>query len=305
VRASDTKVADAKSNSIEQLVRVPGPSFSAAGLAYDAVSRRFVVGDLRARKLMVVGESADHAVDLVRADSAGFHDISGMEIDGRRGDLWVVTSASPENDWTIHRMQLLSGRPLKTIPVPAEFEPIRLVDIAVSPSGAVLVLDALGNRLFALRPGASKLEMIPKLTLKGVTSVTTTGDETIVYVAHEAGVSRVDLKSGSTTRLNAPRGFDLKNIERIRSHGNLLIVVQADDSGARRIVRFKLNAAGRVAAGTILEASIPPDSGPTFATVSGDELSYLVADFGGARPDSQARGSDGPGEFVIHRIRLN
>ena len=66
--------------------------FVAAGLAYDAVSRRFVLGDQQNRKLRVVGEGLDHAVDLVRAESAGFLDVRALEIDVRRGDLWVASS---------------------------------------------------------------------------------------------------------------------------------------------------------------------------------------------------------------------
>ena len=68
-------------------------AFTLGGLAYDAVSRRFLVGDRLGRKLIVVAEGANHAVDFVRAASAGFRDIAAIEIDDRRGDLWVVSAA--------------------------------------------------------------------------------------------------------------------------------------------------------------------------------------------------------------------
>ena len=42
---------------------------------------RFLFGDRLGRKLIVVGEGSNHAVDFVRADSAGFHEISAIEID--------------------------------------------------------------------------------------------------------------------------------------------------------------------------------------------------------------------------------
>src|SRR4029079_3948405 len=82
------------------------------GLAYDSVSRRFLVGDLYARKLLVVGEGSDHVVDLVRAESARCQDVTAIEIDPRRGDLWVVSTGPTDGTGALHKLQLISGRML-------------------------------------------------------------------------------------------------------------------------------------------------------------------------------------------------
>jgi hypothetical protein len=102
-------VAAFKPEPVEQAVRISTARFSAGGLAYDAVSGRFVVGDMHGRKLIVISQGADHAVDLVRAESAGFHDIKAIEIDDRRGDLWVATSTPEDREWIVHRLQLVSA----------------------------------------------------------------------------------------------------------------------------------------------------------------------------------------------------
>jgi hypothetical protein len=41
--------------------------------------------------LIVASAHGTTAVDLVHGDAAGFHQITAMEIDGRRGDLWVAS----------------------------------------------------------------------------------------------------------------------------------------------------------------------------------------------------------------------
>ena len=253
---------------------------------------------------MVVDETADHAVDLVRADSAGFRDIAAIEIDGRRGDLWVATAASDDRGWTLHRMQLLSGRPLKMVAVPADLEPLKVVDLAISPAGAVLLLDASGSRLLVMRPGSTTFAPVPRLTLQGPTSVATTSDERIVYVAHEAGVSRVDLTTGASAQVSPQKEQDMKRIERIRWHANALLGVQTDGTQARRIVRFKLNGTGRaVTAATTFETTIPAASGPTFLTLAGDDLTYLVA--AGDTPDSSpSQAAAERATFTIRRIHL-
>jgi len=281
-----------KPAAIDQSVRLTG-SFAAGGLAYDIVSHRFVVGDKRGRKLMVVSDGADHPVDLVRAESAGFHDIRAVEIDERRGDLWVASASGDE--WTLHRMQLVSGRPLKSFNASsADHPPLNLTDLAVTPGGTVLAIDSASGRLLMLRPNAPGLEPVVQLKVEGATSVTATSDEDIVFVAYEAGIVRVDRRTKAVSKVMASPGIQFGRIERLRWHKNKLIAVQVADDGTRRVVRFDLNRAGRsITAATELDAKIPAAAGPTFATVAGDELSYLVVENEGSST-----------EFTIRRMRL-
>jgi hypothetical protein len=277
---------------VNQSVRLTG-SFAAGGLAYDIVSRRFVVGDQHGRKLMVVSDGADHPVDLVRAESAGFHDIRAVEIDERRGDLWVASATGDE--WTIHRMQLVSGRPLKAISVAADGNPpLDLADLAVTPAGTVLAIDSASSRLLMLKPSARGLEPVVKLKVDGASSVTATDDEDVVFVAHKAGIVRVDRKTKAVTNVSPGSGIQFGRIERLRWHRNSLIAVEVVDDGSRRVVRFDLNRSGRsITAATELDTKIPAAAGPTFATVAGDELSYLVVENEGSTA-----------QFTIRRLHL-
>ena len=72
------------------------------GLAYDSASRRFVLGDGDGNKLMVADEVFNHVNDLISAASGGFGRLSAVEIDTRRGDLWV-TSSDGNGASSIHR----------------------------------------------------------------------------------------------------------------------------------------------------------------------------------------------------------
>src|SRR6266545_40319 len=88
---------------IAEAVRFETLPFTAAGLAYDAVSRRFIVADRRARRLAVVDEFSRHVSNLASAQSAGFGDIAAIEIDPRQGDLWVLSSDGSRA--TLHKLQ--------------------------------------------------------------------------------------------------------------------------------------------------------------------------------------------------------
>ena len=280
-----------------EALRFSTRAFALGGFAYDVVSGRFLFGDRLGRKLIVVGESSSQPVDLVRAESAGFHEVAAIEIDEKRGDLWVASTDAGAG--TLHRLQLVSGRPLKAFPVPADREPVRLVDLAVTPAGSVLVLDAAGPQLFVLHPGETSLESSVRIAANEPASVAAGSDERTAYVAHRDGVSRIDLRARTATRVTARKGISLARLERIRSYRNALIAVALDGDGARRIVRFDLNASGTaVTHATPLESSLPV-AAETSVTISGDDLLYLVA-----VPGDSDTSPPSPAEFVTYRRRI-
>jgi len=267
------------------------------------VSQRFLLGDRIARKLFVVSERSNRVTDFVRAESAGFQEISAFEIDAKRGDLWVVSAGPVEGTGTLHKLQLVSGRLLRSFRIPADFEPVSPVDLAVTATGAVLVLDSAGKQLLVLRPGATAFERVVRLDASEPSSLATGDDEGIAYVAHRDGVSRIDLRARTTARLAAPRAVPLDRLERIRWRPHALIGVRADEDGTRRITRFDLNASGRaVAHATTLERAVPA-GGPIFVTFWGDELVYL-ADSSKSAEGTAPVDASRPAEFVAYRLRI-
>ena len=82
---------------------------SPSALAYDAVSKRYLIADRQARRIAVVDENTGTVSTLV-GDQARLGEIQGMAIDPRQGDLWVVTSSG--DDMSLSRLQLISGREL-------------------------------------------------------------------------------------------------------------------------------------------------------------------------------------------------
>lgn len=246
-----------------------------AGLAHDEVSRRFILGDRRENKLVIFDEVFKRATDMVGADSAGFFGLSAVEIDHRRGDLWVANSGSGRAA-SLHKLQLVSGRVLFALEVPEDLGAATLVDAAVLSDGHVLLLDAQGRRILGVLPGKREFHRAGKVDVDGLTSMAPLGPNT-VYVAHRDGVLRVDLasRSGSALR-DAPAG-----LLRIRPHRGALIAVQATDEG-HRILRLGLDGAARkVNRIDVLDASVtlPDASG---ITIVDDVVSYIASVDGAA-----------------------
>jgi hypothetical protein len=262
-------------------VRFDARRFVPGGLAYDAVSRRFVLGDRSARKLFVVDERSGHANDLVGAGSAGFHDVVGLAIDPRRGDLWVVSSTDGDPDKAesvLHKLQLVSGRPLGMFHPPAESDPVKFVDISVGADGTVFALDAAGRRILRIRPGSDVFDRVAALETLEPLSMAIASDG-VAFVSHSAGLSRVELAGGRITKVGSS-GDDaaLAGLERIRWTQGSIVAVQRQPDDSRRIVRLRLDRRGRRATAIDVLESSAPASAAGAAAIAGNAFFYLIAD---------------------------
>jgi hypothetical protein len=298
--SSASSVASVSSSSslftAEDAVRVPAAALSPTGLSYDRVSGRFVVADRHARKLVIIDERSRHVVDLVGAESAGFHEITALEIDPRRGELWVVSAAAPGTDAqpVLHKVQLVSGRPLAALPLPEAFGAARFDDVAVSDGGTVFVLDGLGGRIFRLGTDQHSFVVAAAVGPGYPTSVAPSDDRT-VYVAHAEGIVRLDVATGAVTPLSGPKDVQLTGFERVRWDRDSLIGIQRLPDGTRRVVSIRLaRTGGRAVSMDVIAPDVSmPD--PMAATLS-EHVFYFVTE--------QPQGSGAGPEIIVRRAQL-
>jgi hypothetical protein len=248
--------------------------FNPVGLAYDAVSRRFIVGDRGANRLLVVDELSHHVTPLVSAASAGFFAaITAFEIDARRGDLWVASVNGEGPDSVVHKLQLVSGRVLAEVRLESD-EKARLDDLAVAQDGTVFALDSQAGRIYRLAPGARRMEVVTKGIPAGARSLTLASDRT-AYVASDEGIARVDLQSKEAAPVRVPKGVDLGRVEKIRWIDGALLIVGRTSGGEARIGRARMDGSGHtITRVQMLNAS--SDADPHAVALSGQLVYYLV-----------------------------
>jgi hypothetical protein len=304
---------------VEEALRLPGLSVVPGSVAYDGVSSRFLIGGTSERKIVVVNERSGRVDDLVRADSAGFRDIVAMAIDRARGDLWVISDDAPAGGEVghghggppgsgsaarLHKLQLVAGRPLATYTPPPLAQPARFTGLSLAPSGAVLVLDGAGSRLFRVVPGSGTIELAFAGPLDEPVAIAAGAGDRFVYVARHHGLSRVDLAQRWAAPVDA-NGFDVSGLERLWWHNGALLAVQATSEGhGRRLVRILLSTAGlAVRSLQVLDDQMPEGPRPLVGALWGDELIYVAnATEPGIVPEDGAGG--GAPALALRRARL-
>jgi hypothetical protein len=250
------------------------PGLDPFALAHDAVSRRFLLGDRRAHRLLIVDELSRNVVTYVGAASAGFLDrLTAFTIDGRRGDLWVASAQGDGEgaESALHKLQLVSGRGLLEARAPKGAGAVQIVAIAAAADGTVYALDARGPKLFRLRPGARTLEHVMRVDARDPSAIAAADDGTL-YVADAAGLIRLDPAARTAARVKTAE--DLSGFESIAWRAGGLVGIERL-AGSYLVARVKLDASGtRAQPRQILAAS------PTAAvgTLAGDGFYYLTGD---------------------------
>jgi hypothetical protein len=239
------------------------PSLAPVGLAHDAVSKRFVVGDRMSARLLIIDEMSHHVVNYASGATAGFYDdLTGFAIDPRRGDLWVA-SAKGRGDQAVsvlHKLQLVSGRTLMEVHVPEGTTAARLVDVTVAPDGTVYAIDDVDARLFRLRPGTRRLEQVMRLGAATPTAITA-ADDRVLYVATSDGLLRVDVTANKAAPVKSVeqltqfvslswRGDALVGVERV-ADSFLVVRIALDSAGTRAEPRAILAASTQPTVGTL------------------------------------------------------
>ena len=284
---------------MEEAAKFSTRPFVPGGFAYDAASQRLLFGDVTGRRLFVVGEGSDRTADLIRADSAGFDDVTAIAVDAKRGDLWVASSDASGSGGAVHRLQLISGRALAKLPVPGD-GPMRLSDVAVTGDGTVFILDGATPRIFVRRAGATAVALLTPLTVPGPVSITASDDGRSAYVAHRDGITQIDVSSRRARPLGAAKSVTLGGFAFIRWHRDGLVGSQFQPDGSPGLVRLRLDRdQASVREATLTGDQASGEGRAAVAAISGDDLYYVVTE--GA--DKTAPGSPLT-DVRVNRVKL-
>ncbi len=223
---------------------------------------------------------------FVTARRDGLWSALGMELDPKRGVLWVTTAALPELEGVtaeergrtgVFAFALGDGRLAHRVLLPDDGKPHAFGDLRVLDDGRLLVSDQQGGALYTLDPKAGSFR---RLTSAGALvspqgAVVARDGQSAIVADWALGLMKVNLMTGAVSRVPALTEICTYGIDGLYAHGAALIAVQ---NGIRphRVLRLELDAAGRVGRSTLLAANDPRFSEPTLGAVIGDRFRFIA-----------------------------
>ncbi len=296
--------------------RLNEPDFIPAAMTYDRGSRRFLVGSLHKRKVVVVDELSGRTEDYATSREAAFLAVRGLEADNTRGALYVLSAGGPQmqgyspaddGQSFLHRLQLSSGRQVTRLAPPAASAGHGLDSLVQAADGSLYMTDSRDGIVYRWRPGTKTLDRFVTIGAHvRPRGLTWSGDRRALYVAHLEGLSRIDMRTREVVPVGHASSVTLVGIDGLDTHGDDLVAVQNGLPGLSRVVRLRLTPDGlNVRALDVLDANLPDHDMPTSGVVVSDGYYYIA--------NSQQRRFTAPGvpgppdvlqKPVIRRINM-
>ena len=231
-----------------------------------------------------------------------------VRVDPRGDRLWATFSAMPQwedfgpTDSTsaLLEIRIADGRVLRRWALrPGSHT---LGDVAVGPTGDVLMSDSGEPVLYRLRRGADSLERFQLPLFRSLQGIAPTPARDIVYIAdYSHGILRVDLARASAKRVaDAPWSTTL-GVDGLAWSDGALIAIQNGVAPAR-VMRFELDRSGETIVGAyVLDRRSDADE-PTIGTIVGSEFLYVANSlWGRSSPDGTLR----PGTWLPKPLLLS
>jgi CubicO group peptidase (beta-lactamase class C family)/streptogramin lyase len=266
---------------------LPERDLTAEGTAWDAKTRTLYLSSLYKRKIVAIGPDGA-ARDFIPPGQDGIGPVVGIEVDPARRGLWAASmvlqeAGIPLSDTTLLSHGLLfhydvdTGRLRRRFLLrPAQGIRHGFNDLTVMPNGDVYVTDSGSGAIYKLMSGGGEIvEVLPPGTYTFPNGITRSEDGRLLFVAHGAGVDRLEIRTGRRARLGSPDTLNLGGIDGLAFHRNTLIAHQP--GWFNRVVRLRLDAAlERIVSWEVLERHHPRFVQPTTGEVAGD-LYYYIA----------------------------
>lgn len=253
-------------------------------IAPDPATRGFFVGDLLGRRVLRV-DLAGHVSEF--AGPLALHGaVLGMKVDAPRGLLWVNVWSQPGSATdpagaaataALIALDLVTGEVRHRALPPDSLASHLFNDLVLTAGGEILLTDSEACVVYRLaRPGDTLRIWYqpPAHTFSYPNGIALDEDARTLYVAHQGGVTALDLTSRSGRLLKAPPGFTLTGIDGLYRVRDVLVAVQNEGLELDRVTAFSVRA-GEVRAARELERRHPAYHVPSTGAIVGGDLYYI------------------------------
>jgi sugar lactone lactonase YvrE len=253
-------------------------------VAYDPKTKAFFVSSTRKGK--IVRYQDGKASDFVGPRQHGLYMTIGMKADPKRRVLWVASTYGSNLETyekrdgspaALFKFDLDTAALLGKWDIGSDGATHFLNDLALAPDGSVFVthmFDAAQVWRLDAATGTFAPWYRGDPAFKYPNGIACDAACTRLYVAHEGGISMIDVATRERVLLTAPEGQPISGNDGLYLHQGDLVGVQP---GRKRVMRFSLSADGRaVTESKVLEYKHPLFDDPTTGVIVGEYLYYIA-----------------------------
>lgn len=289
-------------------------------IAYDPYQEAFYVSSTRKGKVVKI-DTDGNQLDFISSKKHGLWMTIGMKVDAQRRILWVCSSGGDNlinytlKDDTdgrpagIFKFDLNTGDLIQKFTYKKKGEVHFINDLAINEqNGDVYFTHMFSDHAIYKIPWNGRPELIlHSAAIPYPNGIALTDNRRSLFVAHDNGISKIDLASKKITELSIPVGSDISkkaSIDGLYYYQWKLIGVHP---GTSTVSRMDLNTAGDgLSKVEVLEQHHPMMMNPTTGVLVGNELYYIAnAQFGSFNEDGTLWPMEKLYEPVILKVTID
>jgi sugar lactone lactonase YvrE len=299
---------------------IPEKDLLPESIAYDSQEQAFYVSSTRKGKVVKV-DADGNVSDFISSKAQGLWMTIGMKVDAQRRILWVCSSGGDnlvgynlkdETDGRpagIFKFDLATGNLIQKFTFDGKGEVHFINDLALNKqNGDIYFTHMFSDHSIYKLAWNGKPEMVVQSSEIPYPNGLALADNRLsLFVAHDNGISKIDLASKTITPLSVPKGSDITkraSIDGLYYYKWNLIGVHP---GTSTVTKMPLNDAGDgIKEVTIHEQNHPIMMNPTTGVLVGDEFYYIAnAQFGSFNEDGSLWPMEKLYEPVILKVNID
>lgn len=248
-------------------------------MAYDSGAKQFYLGDVRERKIIILKDGKKSGEII--SDHPDFYSVMGLDLDPKKGLLWICTAAMPQmigyQDSLDSRSSVFSyDLKTKKLMHHATQSASSFGDLIVGVNGQVLISDGKANIIYGY-DRQSGLTVFADVSdqVFNMQGLALAPDQKSIYCSdYISGLYRVSIEERKAEKLSFPSGIPFKGIDGLYTFKNTLIGIE-NGSKPMRVIQYQVKGSSIVGY-SLLDQNQEYLNEPTQGAFVGTDFIYIA-----------------------------